>query len=91
MTVHLRLPAEIESRLRSEIADLDVEVTECFALELFRRGQLTHYELSTILGLDRFETDAYLKRHNVFEGSLTLEDLELQDRIASRLIAPANR
>jgi hypothetical protein len=28
------------------------------------------------LGLDRFETDAYLKRHNVFEGSLTLEDLE---------------
>jgi hypothetical protein len=32
--------------------------------------------LSRTLRLDRFETDAYLKRHNVFEGSLTMEDLE---------------
>ena len=45
-------------------------------LELFRRGKLSHYELSRILGLDRFETDAYLKHHNVFEGSLTWEEIE---------------
>ena len=57
-------------------AYLSEEVKEAYVLELFRRGKLSHYELSRILGLDRFETDAYLKRHNVFEGSLTLEDLE---------------
>jgi Uncharacterised protein family (UPF0175) len=45
-------------------------------LELFRRGRLSHYELSRVLGLDRFETDAWLKRHNVFDGSLTMADLE---------------
>ena len=28
------------------------------------------------LGPDRFETDGYQKQHNIFEGSLTREDLE---------------
>ena len=47
-----------------------------FVLELFRRGKISHYELSCALGLDRIETDAYLKKHGVFEGSLSLKDLE---------------
>ena len=75
-TVRLDLPPDVEQRLRRETSDLSEQVKEAYVLELFRRGKLSHYELSRILGLDRFETDAYLKRHNVFEGSLTLEDLE---------------
>ena len=75
-TVRLDLPPDVEERLRRDTSDLSEEVKEAYVLELFRRGKLSHYELSRILGLDRFETDAYLKRHNVFEGSLTLEDLE---------------
>jgi predicted HTH domain antitoxin len=75
-TVHLDLPPDVEQKLRQENPDLSEEVKEAYVLELFRRGRLSHYELSRVLGLDRFETDAYLKRHNVFEGSLTLEDLE---------------
>jgi predicted HTH domain antitoxin len=35
---------------------LDEELKEAYALELFRTGRLTHYELSKVLGLDRFET-----------------------------------
>ena len=76
LTVTLNLPPDVEEKLRQETPDLDNDVKEAYALELFRRGKLSHYELSRILGLDRFETDAYLKRHNVFEGSLTLGDLE---------------
>ena len=75
-TVRLDLPPDVEERLRRDTSDLSEEVKEAYVLELFRRGKLSHYELSRILGLDRFETDAYLKRHNVFEGSLTLADLE---------------
>lgn len=50
------------------------------ALKLFRRGELSHYQLSQVLGLDRFETDAWLKRRGVFEGSPTTADVE-QDRL----------
>ena len=76
LTVTLNLPPDVEEKLRQDTPDLNNDVKEAYVLELFRRGTLCHYELSRILGLDRFETDAYLKRHNVFEGSLTLEDVE---------------
>ena len=76
LTVRLNLPPDVEEKLRQETPDLDNDVKEAYALELFRRGKLSHYELSRSLGLDRFETDAYLRRHSVLEGSPTLEDLE---------------
>jgi predicted HTH domain antitoxin len=75
-TVRLELPPDIEQRLRKETPDISKEVQEVFVLELFRRGKISHYELSCALGLDRVETDAYLMKHGVFEGSLSLKDLE---------------
>jgi len=75
LNVTINLPPELEERLREEIPDLSNDVKEAYVLELFRRGKLSHYELSKVLELDRFETDSYLKRHNVYEGSLTMEDL----------------
>ena len=57
--------------------NLDAEAKKAVALDLFRRGKLSHYELSKVLGLDRLQTDAYLKRHNVVEGSLTMQDLKV--------------
>ena len=76
LKITLEFPAEVEERLRREMLNLDGDVTEAFALELFRRGKLSHYELSGVLGLDRIETDGYLKRQNVFEGGLTMADLD---------------
>ena len=63
-------------------------MTEAYLLELFRRGQISHYELSQALGLDRFETDAYLKQHKIFEGSLTMEDLEQDRQTLERVLGP---
>ncbi len=91
LTVTLNLPPEIEEKLRSETANLDADVKEAYALELFRRERLSHYELSQVLGLHRFETDAYLKRHKVFEGSLTMEDLEEQRQTLDRVLGPVSR
>jgi predicted HTH domain antitoxin len=76
LTVTLNYPPELEQKLRQEVPNLDADVTETYAVAMFRQGKLSHYELSQALGLDRFETDAYLKRHNIYEGSLTMEDLE---------------
>ena len=87
LTVTLNLSAEIAQKLRAETPNLDADVSEAYALELFRRGTLSHYELSQVLGLDRFETDAYLKRHKVFEGLLTMEDLEADRRTLEQVLS----
>jgi hypothetical protein len=89
LNVTLNLPAEVEDKLRRETANLDADVREAYALELFRRGKLTHNELSLVLGLDRFETDAYLKRHNIFEGSLTMADLQSDQETLHRVMQKA--
>jgi hypothetical protein len=89
LQVTFNLPAEVEERLRCDTPDLDVDVKEAYALELFRRGRLSHYELSLVLGLDRFATDAYLKQHNVVEGSLTMADLEADRQTLDRVLGGA--
>jgi len=91
MAVTIQLPPDLEQRLRAEFADLDKEAKETLALDLFRRGKLSHYELSKVLGLDRFQTDAYLKRHNVIEGSLTMQDLDEQSQTLDRVLGPVRR
>ncbi len=86
LNVVIDLPPDVEERLRREAPNLDAEVREAYALELFRRGRLSHYDLSRILGLDRVETDAYLKRHGVFEGSLTMADLDADRETLERVM-----
>jgi hypothetical protein len=91
MAVTFQLPADIEKRLRAESLDLDAEAREASALELFRRGKLSHLELSQVLGLDRFQTDAYLIQHKVYEGSPTAEDLEADKQTLDRVLGAVQR
>jgi hypothetical protein len=86
MTVNVTfdLPSELEEKLACNAAELSADVKEAYAIELFRRGLLDHYQLSQVLGLDRIDTDACLKRHEVFTGSLTMEDLEDDYRTLQR-------
>ena len=49
LSITFSLPVELEARLRRESRDLSADVKEAFALELFRRGTLSHYELSVVL------------------------------------------
>lgn len=88
LNVTLDLPADLEEKLRRENPNLAAEVKEAYALELFRQGKLSHFELSRVLRLDHLETDAWLKRRHVFEGSQTMADLEADrqtlDRVASK-------
>jgi hypothetical protein len=89
LNVTFDLPADIEERLRRETTSLDADIKEAYALELFRSGKLSHFDLSKVLGLDRFETDAWLKRHNVLEGSLTMADLDADRQTLERVMNKA--
>ncbi len=91
LNVTLDYPPDLEEKLLRETPNLNADVKEAYALELFRRGKLSHCELSRILGLDRFATDAFLKRHKVFEGSPTMDDLESDRRTLEGLMNKAGR
>lgn len=89
MAVTFQLPDDVEQKLRAEYPNLEGEAKEAYAMELFRRGRLTHFELSKVLGLDGVETDALLKRYNIYEGSLTLDDLETDRKTLENVLGPA--
>jgi hypothetical protein len=78
MTVSFQLPSTIEEHLRRELVDLDQVAKEAALVELYRQEKLTHHELATALGLDRFETEALLRRHRVTEDCVTLEEHDQQ-------------
>jgi hypothetical protein len=59
---------------------------EASLLDAYRNGRLTHFELSELLGLDRFQTEAWLKSHNVTEDLPTIEELEADRETLSRLL-----
>jgi predicted HTH domain antitoxin len=84
--ITLDLPVEVEQRLRREGTDLNAEVKEAYLVDLFQRRKLSHNELSQALGLDRFETDAFLKRDQVFEGSWSSSELEADHQTLERLL-----
>ncbi|HVA51315.1 MAG TPA: UPF0175 family protein [Pirellulales bacterium] len=65
LNVTFDFPTDVEEKLRRDGTNFDADVKEAFLMELFRRGRISHYDLSRTLRLDRFETDAWLKRNTV--------------------------
>jgi predicted HTH domain antitoxin len=65
MSVSIELPHDIEASLRTRFDDLDQSAKEACLVEFYRQGQLTHHQLATALGVDRYTTDGVLKRHGV--------------------------
>lgn len=88
MAVSFELPNELERLLRGEFEDLDRAAKEALLLRAYSDGKLSLFELSRGLGINRFETDALLKRHNIFDGSLTPEDLEEDRNTIDEVLGP---
>ena len=85
MTVSFQLPSAIEEELRRRLVDLDQVAKEAALVELYRQEKLTHHELATALGLDRFETERLLQRYRVTEDCITLEELDEQSTTLRKL------
>lgn len=80
MAICFELPPDVEQGLRLKLGDVNRVTKEAALVELYRQEKITHHELARSLGLSRFETDALLKRHNVTEDLMTVEELQAELR-----------
>ena len=86
MAITFELPAMIEQQLRGEWTDFDAVAKEAALVELYRQAKLTHHQLATALGLDRFAVDELLQRHQVTEDFLSVEALGSQIATLRKLV-----
>lgn len=87
MAVTIQLPPDVERRLRAANSNLDSDAKEAMLVELYRQNKLSRYELSVALELNRPETDALLKRHQVSEDLPTADELESDLERARQLLS----
>ena len=72
MQVTVEIPDDL-----SQHADPAREALEAFAIAGYRSGALTSYQTRLLLGFrTRWEFDGFLKQHQVFDHSYSVEDLE---------------
>ena len=75
MQITLEIPDELKAVLAAPGQDLPRAALEAMALEAYRQRRLSGYQLRTLLGISsRFELDAFLKEHEVYD--YTIEDFE---------------
>lgn len=79
----IELPDELAEQIRKSSGDIGRLMLEAFAVESYRSGTVTGFQIQQLLGLkNRFELEAILKRAGVFR-EYTAEELAL-DYEASR-------
>jgi len=72
MQITVELPDNLAQRPDAARAAL-----EAFAIEGYRSGALSAYQVRVLLGFEtRYELDGFLKDHEVWERAYTIEDLE---------------
>jgi len=84
-TVDVHIPVALANRLGGPGPGLDRRTVEALALAAYQAGEVTHFELREILGIEtRHELDGFLKVRGVYEP-VTLEDIrrDLEDLRAS--------
>ncbi len=83
MQVTIELPDELAEQIRKSSGDIGRRMLEAFAVESYRSGTVTGFQVQQLLGLkNRYELDAFLKRAGIFR-EYTAEELAL-DYEASR-------
>lgn len=84
-TVDVHIPADLADRLGGPGPGLDRRVLETLAIAAYQAGELTAFELRTLLGIEtRHELDGFLKARGVFEP-VTPEDIRREVETLERL------
>ena len=85
MTINLNVPEDIAQHLAAHGQDLSRVALEAIAIEGYRSGTLTGYEVRRLLGFQtRYELDGFLKQHNVWEKAYSLEDFQKDEETWQR-------
>lgn len=75
MQITLDIPEELATVLAGSGQDLSRAALEAIGLEAYRQRRISGYQLRTLLGIpSRFDLDAFLKQHEVYD--YTIEDFE---------------
>jgi len=84
-TVEISVPDALVKALGADPEELPRQTFEALVIQAYRRGQITHAQVGELLGLNRFETDAFLKDAQAFrscEGEEFASDLDQLRRLA---------
>ena len=68
-TIALEVPEVLARALAGEKEDLSRRTLEAATAQAFAEGHITHAEVAGILGLDRWETDKFLKERKAFRST----------------------
>lgn len=66
MQITIDLPDEYARRVESHLPHLSRRVLETLVAEAYKAEYFTSAEVGRILGLSRFEVDAFLKQHEAY-------------------------
>ena len=75
MEVTVELPDDIARHL-GETNQIPRQMLEAFAAEAYRGQRLSRHQLSELLGLDYWQTEEFLTRHEA-KRPITLADLQI--------------
>jgi hypothetical protein len=89
MLLDIPISEDLERQLRAQTPDFDTAVRESVLVTLFRQGQLTHKQFAESLGLDRWQAEALLRKHNVTEDLPTIEEIREQVKLAGDIRSQA--
>ena len=76
MQITLQIPDEL-SRLVPAREALPRELLEAYAADAYRNERLTRHQVGQLLGLDRWQAEEFLARHNA-QRPFTLADMEFE-------------
>ncbi len=66
MQITIDLPDEYIQLLEPNLANLSQRILEIVVVEAYKAKRLTSAEVGSILKLDRFAVDAFLKQHQAY-------------------------
>lgn len=85
LKVEVQIPEPLLSSLGGNANDLSRKIFEATVAQQYRTGDLSHAEVRQLLGLSRFETDGFLKRHAAFRPNELEEYADDADRLEKLL------
>ena len=86
MEIQFTIPGEVAVALQGG-GDLSRRALEALALEGYKSGELTEYQVRVMLGLrSRFDVHGFLKSHGVFLD-YSAEDLAREEEASRKLFA----
>jgi predicted HTH domain antitoxin len=80
----VKLPDELARQVIPVGSDPARIAVEDMAVEAYRAGRLTEHQLATLLGMDRYELDGFLKKREVWLD-YTEDDLRREVEVGERL------